>query len=69
MTDLTFNRALLRLDAFSRVFAKLAACSVLKVGARTDVPSTRCLGTSSVMSRLASLSAKQQHCSQKETSI
>jgi hypothetical protein len=35
VTDLTFNRALLRLNAFSRIFAKLAACSVLKVGVRT----------------------------------
>lgn len=52
---LTFNRASLRLDAFSRSVAKLVAVCELKATARDDISSTSCFRTSSAAAFLAFL--------------
>jgi len=52
---LTFNRASLRLEAFSRSVAKLVAVCELKATARADNSSTSCFRTSSAAAFLAFL--------------
>jgi hypothetical protein len=52
---LTFNRASLRLEAFSRNVAKLVVVCELKATARGDISSTSCFRTSSAAAFLAFL--------------